>query len=73
MSKSRFEILLDNIKISSQLNEITEHSYSMSEKVLIKDTSSFIGFLLSYLLLIKGFKVDRYDCITDYYDEKIRK
>lgn len=73
MSKPRFEILLDNIKISSQLSELIEYPYSMSEKVLITDNASFIGFYLANLLLLKGFKVDRYDGITDYYDEQIRK
>ena len=41
-------------------------------KVLITGTAGFIGFHLAKLLLSKGYKVQGYDGITDYYDVTLK-
>ena len=45
----------------------------MDKIYLITGSAGFIGFHLSKLLLEKGQKVIGVDCITDYYDVKLKK
>ena len=45
----------------------------MDKIYLITGSAGFIGFHLSKLLLEKRQKVIGVDCITDYYDVKLKK
>ena len=44
----------------------------MIKTVLVTGSAGFIGFHLSELLLKEGFKVIGIDCITEYYDNKLK-
>ena len=45
----------------------------MIKTVLVTGSAGFIGFHLSELLLKEGFKVVGIDCITEYYDTKLKE
>jgi len=42
-------------------------------KVLVTGSAGFIGFHLSRLLLDEGFAVQGYDCMSDYYDVRLKQ